>query len=90
MTGCGVWPPRPRLLAWPWRWLGLLPIARGLASEHAFKRAGTPLLPFTEPSALVTTGPPFAFPRNPMYLGLVLGDPARRRRRGSEFHDLQA
>jgi protein-S-isoprenylcysteine O-methyltransferase Ste14 len=59
----------------PWRWLGLLLILGGVAlavaSERAFQRAGTAVLPFTEPSALVTTGP-FVFTRNPMYLGLVL------------------
>jgi protein-S-isoprenylcysteine O-methyltransferase Ste14 len=67
--------PGPHLIAWPWRWLGLLPIVGGVAlavaGEHAFKRAGTAVLPFSEPSAVVTTGP-FAFTRNPMYLGMVL------------------
>ncbi len=70
-----IWLPGPRLVPWPWRWLGLLPIAGGVAlavaGERAFKHAGTAVLPFSEPSALVTTGP-FAFTRNPMYLGLVL------------------
>ena len=67
--------PGPQLVHWPWRWLGLLPILGGVAlavaGERAFKRAGTAVLPFSEPSAVVTTGP-FAFTRNPMYLGLVL------------------
>ena len=67
--------PWTRLVHLPWRWLGLLLILSGVAlavaGERAFKRAGTAVLPFTEPSALVTTGP-FVFTRNPMYLGLVL------------------
>ena len=68
--------PGPRLVQWPWRWLGLLPVVAGgalaVAGERSFQRTGTAVLPFTEPSALVTTGP-FAYTRNPMYLGLVLG-----------------
>ena len=67
--------PGIQLVSWPWRWLGLLPLLGGvalaIAGRHAFKRARTAVLPFSEPSALVTTGP-FAFTRNPMYVGLVL------------------
>ena len=67
--------PGPQLVHGPWRWLGLLPVAGGvalaIAAERAFKRAGTAVLPFSEPSAVVTSGP-FAFTRNPMYLGTVL------------------
>ncbi len=67
--------PGPQLVHGPWRWLGLLPIIGGIAlaiaAERAFKRAGTAVLPFSEPSAVVTTGP-FAFSRNPMYLGTML------------------
>lgn len=63
--------PGPQLLHWPWRWLALLPLIAGIAlaitGERAFKRAGTAVLPFSEPSALVTTGP-FAFTRKPMYV----------------------
>ena len=71
--------PAPRLAwssarEWPWRWLGLLPIIAGvalaIAGERAFKRAGTAVLPFSEPSVVITG--PFAFTRNPIYLGLVL------------------
>ena len=54
---------------------GLLPtiggVALAIAGERGFKRAGAAVLPFSQPSAVVTGGP-FAFTRNPMYLGLVL------------------
>ena len=67
--------PGIHLVSWPWRWLGLLPLLGGvalaIAGERAFKRAGTAVLPFSHPSALVTTGP-FALTRNPMYVGLIL------------------
>ena len=65
----------PQLVQEPWCWLGLLPVVAGvslaIAGERAFKRASTAVLPFSKPSAVVTGGP-FAFTRNPMYLGLVL------------------
>jgi protein-S-isoprenylcysteine O-methyltransferase Ste14 len=68
------WLPVVGLIYWPWRWLGLVPIAAGvglaIAGERAFARAGTAVLPFREPAAVVTSGP-FAFTRNPMYLGMV-------------------
>ena len=48
-------------------------MALAVAGERAFKRADTAVLPFSEPSALVATGGPFAFAfANSMYLGLVL------------------
>ena len=60
--------PGPQLVHWPWRWLGLLPILGGvalaIAGERAFKRAGTAVLPFSEPSA-ATTRPPSAGPATP-------------------------
>lgn len=67
--------PIVQLLDWPWRWVGVLPILLGIAlaiwGERQFKKAGTAVLPFSKPSALVTTGP-FVFTRNPMYLGMML------------------
>ena len=67
--------PGPQLVGWPWRRLGLLPIAGSVAlavaGERALQRAGTAVLPFSERSAFVNTGP-FAFTCNPMYLGLGL------------------
>ena len=73
MWALHVWMPGPVLLDWPWRWLGLLPIVAGgglaVWGERQFVRAGTAVLPFRTPSALVTSGP-FAFTRNPMYLGM--------------------
>lgn len=66
--------PLETLLSSGWHWLGAPLIAGGLAlnvwADRQFKRAGTAVRP-TEPStSLVVTGP-FAFSRNPMYLGMV-------------------
>src|SRR4030042_3612548 len=59
----------------PWNFLALLPLAGGifinLAADGAFHKAGTTVKPFSESSALVTTGM-FRISRNPMYLGFVL------------------
>lgn len=41
------------------------------AGRGAFTRAKTNVVPFTDPSTVVVTGP-FRFTRNPMYLGIVL------------------
>ena len=49
-----------------------LGIAVALAVNWRFKRAGTPIRPFEESTALVTDGP-FAFSRNPIYLGAIVG-----------------
>lgn len=64
-----------------WRYLGLLPLAAGLATvgwclrDFAVVGRGTPA-PFDPPRALVVTGP-YRWVRNPMYLGgllLLLGE----------------
>ena len=63
------------LLPFPWQYLGALPIIIGVAmaaqGSRLFAKAGTNIIPFTESTALVTTGV-FAFSRNPMYTGMVL------------------
>jgi protein-S-isoprenylcysteine O-methyltransferase Ste14 len=57
------------------RWAGIALIVIGLATTvtaaRHFKRAGTPLKPFSRSTALVIEGP-FRFTRNPMYLGLAV------------------
>lgn len=67
--------PGPRLLGWPWTLSGLVPVIAGvglvLGGAGRFRRAGTPIRPFTESTALVLAGP-FRWTRNPMYLGLLL------------------
>jgi protein-S-isoprenylcysteine O-methyltransferase Ste14 len=67
--------PAERLLSWPWRIAGALPVAGGLVlasvAERQFRRAGTAVRPF-EPSSVLVTGGVFRFSRNPMYVGLVL------------------
>jgi protein-S-isoprenylcysteine O-methyltransferase Ste14 len=67
--------PITRLLAPPVSYVGsLLVIAGTVLVGHAFRgftKAGTPVVPFTRSTALVTNGF-YRFTRNPMYLGLVL------------------
>jgi protein-S-isoprenylcysteine O-methyltransferase Ste14 len=57
------------------RVLGAVPVAvavlLGVAAERELVRAKTPVLPFRDASALVTTGP-FRLTRNPIYLAFTL------------------
>ena len=58
-----------------WRFVGLFPIAAGvavnIAADRQFKRHGTTVKPLQKSSALITDGV-FKWSRNPMYLGMVL------------------
>lgn len=67
--------PIVRLIPGPYGSLGWLAVAAGIAvsaiAAGAFRRAGTPVVPFERSTALVTDGL-FRHTRNPMYLGLVL------------------
>ncbi|HEX6396032.1 MAG TPA: isoprenylcysteine carboxylmethyltransferase family protein [Steroidobacteraceae bacterium] len=69
------WWPIARLVQAPWKYLGYLPLVFGalmaLSAAGAFRRAGTPVVPF-EPSTALVTGGWFRVTRNPMYLGLTL------------------
>jgi protein-S-isoprenylcysteine O-methyltransferase Ste14 len=69
------WLPLARLVDSPYRYAGVLPIACGLSlavwCSRLFKRADTTIRPFEESSALVTSGP-FAYSRNPIYVGLAV------------------
>ena len=69
------WWPIARLVQAPWKYLGYLPLAFGalmaISAAGAFRRAGTPVVPF-EPSTALVTGGWFRLTRNPMYLGLTL------------------
>ena len=67
--------PFIRVLGWPWRLLGVLPIAVGatlaIVADNAFKRVGTSVKPLGETTTLVSSGM-FRISRHPMYLGFVL------------------
>ncbi len=71
----GALAPGPRWPAGPWRYLGLLPLAAGVAlnvvSARSFERHGTPIRPGSTSSSLVIDGP-YRVTRNPMYLGMAL------------------
>ncbi|HEY7727578.1 MAG TPA: EamA family transporter [Candidatus Eisenbacteria bacterium] len=51
--------------------VALAAAALGLAGLRAFRRAGTPFLPYRETLAIVTDGP-FRFTRNPLYFSAIL------------------
>jgi protein-S-isoprenylcysteine O-methyltransferase Ste14 len=74
MAALHVLVPVRQLLPWPWRWLGLLPLASGsmLAgwSVRTIVRRKTTLKPGEVSTSLVTDGP-FRLTRNPIYLGMV-------------------
>jgi protein-S-isoprenylcysteine O-methyltransferase Ste14 len=63
------------LLPAPWHWTGVAPVAIGVAlaviAAGRFAKVGTNIVPLTTSTTLVTSGP-FAFSRNPMYLGMTL------------------
>jgi protein-S-isoprenylcysteine O-methyltransferase Ste14 len=74
MLGLHRWFPIARLLGPPVSYGGAVLVVLGLGvaatAATAFKRAGTPVIPFERSTTLVTTGL-YRFTRNPMYLGLV-------------------
>jgi len=67
--------PVARFAAAPFTYLGLVPLIGGIVmaatASNAFRRAGTPVIPFERSTVLVTRGW-FRYTRNPMYLGMVL------------------
>jgi len=75
MVGLHLLLPAPRFIAYPWNFVGVVPVGLGLAvaviADRAFKRHRTTVNPFEEPSVLVTVGL-FRISRNPMYLGFVV------------------
>ncbi|HEX2128984.1 MAG TPA: isoprenylcysteine carboxylmethyltransferase family protein [Solirubrobacterales bacterium] len=64
----------------PAAWVRVLGAAVGLAgflaldgaATRAFLRARTSPIPFKPTTAIVTTGWPYGYTRNPMYLGMIL------------------
>ena len=68
--------PGARLIRPPFTYLGWIPFAAGVAAAVAvklrFDRVGTPIKPF-ETSKHLVTGGLFAYSRNPVYVGMILG-----------------
>lgn len=67
--------PIVRLIQTPYTFAGWLLVIVGVGisffASSAFRRAGTPVVPFEQSTVLVTDGL-FRCTRNPMYLGLVI------------------
>ena len=67
--------PITRLVSPPYIYSGVVLIVAGIAiatvASGAFRRAGTPVVPFEPSTALITDGL-YRVTRNPMYLGLLL------------------
>jgi protein-S-isoprenylcysteine O-methyltransferase Ste14 len=73
--GLHSWMPLYQVLEWPWRWVGLLLILKGVTlaalGRIQFLKHKTSVRPFTRSDALVTAVP-FEWIRNPMYTGMLL------------------
>ncbi len=73
--GLNRWLPITRLVPGPWNYAGIAVILLGgtlsIPSAMSFKRAGTPVVPFSPSTRLVTSGW-YRVTRNPMYLGMVI------------------
>lgn len=67
--------PIMTIVSLPWNLLGIVPLVVGvvinMVADNTFRRANTPIKPFEEPTALVTSEM-YQVSRNPMYLGFVL------------------
>ena len=67
--------PVARWLAWPWRALGVLPIAVavlvGFWGAVQFRRHDTTIIPFEQSTALIAEGP-YRYSRNPLYISMTL------------------
>lgn len=66
--------PGPEVVPEPWNRLGWVPFGLGFAVafwvKFRFDRAGTPIRPFEQSTALVTDGL-FAWSRNPVYVAMI-------------------
>jgi len=66
--------PLSRVILFPWRLLGIIPLSLGLAlnlvANKAFKKHNTTVKPFEKSTTLIKDGL-FRFTRNPMYLGFL-------------------
>lgn len=67
--------PLVRWLDWPWRGVGVVPLAGGLLlglwGVGQFRRRDTTIIPFEQSSTLIVDGP-YRLSRNPLYLAMVL------------------
>jgi protein-S-isoprenylcysteine O-methyltransferase Ste14 len=75
MLGLNFLLPVVRVLLFPWTLIGVVVMAVGIAltltGARTIKRHGTTIKPFEVSSSLVRSGP-FAFSRNPIYIGMIV------------------
>lgn len=76
MALLNAYAPLPRVISPPYSYAGGVVLAVGIAiaviNATAFRRVGTPVVPFRQSTTLVTTGF-YRYTRNPMYIGMVTG-----------------
>lgn len=74
MAGLHLLLPIARVIPAPYSYAGavlmLIGVAVAITGARTFRKAGTPVIPFEPPTALVVHGL-YRYTRNPMYLGLV-------------------